>query len=224
MRNLGWELSAEDMGDDDSLTAPEIGTPMEPAHASIDARRLLALRRSTSAELLTEPGPDESELANMLQIAARVPDHRRVFPFRFVVMRGEARERAGEVLARVTRRDNAAAADARIDVERRRFSRAPLVVMVVARIDPGHRTPEWEQTLTVGATCQNLLLAASAFGFAATWLTEWCAFDADVLRAFGLAAEEKVAGFIYIGTASENPKERARPNMDEIVSNLTIET
>jgi len=210
------------MSDDEKLTAPEFGTPMESAHPSIEARRLLALRRSTSADLLTEPGPNSSEVASMLEIAARVPDHRRVFPFRFVVMRGEAREQAGDILTGVARRDNPAAADARLDVERRRFSRAPVVVMVVARIDPAHKTPEWEQTLTVGAACQNLLLAASAFGYAANWLTEWCAYDAAFVKSLGVKLGEKVAGFVYIGTAGERPKERLRPNMDEIVSDLTF--
>lgn len=170
-----------------------------------------------------EPGPNAGALASMLEIAARVPDHRRVFPFRFVVIRGEAREKAGEILAGVARRDNAAAADARLDVERRRFVRAPVVIMVVARIDAGHKTPEWEQTLTVGAACQNLLLAASAFGYAANWLTEWCAYDAAVQKAFSLKAGEKIAGFVYIGTAGECPKERLRPNMGEIVSELAFD-
>ncbi len=202
----------------ESLTAPEFGTPMEPAHPSVEARRMLALRRSTSADRMTEPGPNDDALAAMLQIAARVPDHRRLFPFRFVVMRGDARLRAGEILAAKLHQDNPAAAEARLDVERQRFARAPVVVMVVARVTPEHKTPEWEQVLTVGAVCQNLLLAASAFGFAACWITEWCAYDSTVVKAFGVRPREKIAGFIYIGTASEAPKERLRPRMDEIVS------
>ena len=202
------------------IAPPEFGASMEPAHPSPEARRLLALRRSTSADMLTEPGPDPETLAAMLEIAARVPDHRRVFPFRFVIIRGQARARAGAALADSFARDNPEAADARIDAERRRFLRAPVVVLVIAKIDRAHKTPEWEQVLTVGAVCQTLLLAASAYGFAANWLTEWYSYDAETLKAVGLRPGEKAAGFVYIGAAAEPPKERLRPVMAEIVSEM----
>lgn len=200
------------------ISPPEFGAPMDAAHPSHEARRLLALRRSAPADLMAEPGPDEETLDAILEIAARVPDHRRVFPFRFVIMRGEARARAGEILARRFEETTADADADRIGAERRRFVRAPVVVMIVAKIDPGHRTPEWEQTLTCGAVCFNMLLAASAYGFAATWLTEWCAYDRKVLMELGLGDDEKVAGFVYIGTASEPPRERQRPVMANIVT------
>ncbi len=105
-------------------------------------------------------------------------------------------------------------------MERRRLLRAPVVVVVVARIDSHHKTPEWEQMLTNGAVCQNLLLTASAHGFAANWLTEWYAYDAGVRRALGLADGEKISGFVYIGSAREQPRERQRPVMAEIVTRL----
>lgn len=200
------------------IAPPEFGAPMDAVHPSDEARRFLALRRSTSADLMTGPGPDDETLDAILEIAARVPDHRRVFPFRFVIMRGEARARAGEILARRFE-ETAADADAdRIEAERKRFMRAPIVVMVVTKIDPCHRTPEWEQTLTCGAVCFSMLLASSAYGYAATWLTEWCAYDRKVLKELGLRDDEKVAGFVYVGTAGEPPRERQRPVMADIVT------
>ena len=111
-----------------------------------------------------------------------------------------------------------AAEEKRIAIERNRFMRAPLVVAVISSVNRAHRTPEWEQILTSGAACQNLLLAASAYGFAAQWLTEWYAFDESVLAALSLDDNERVAGFVYVGTAKENPKERARPDVAAITS------
>nr|GGH93737.1 hypothetical protein GCM10011355_06280 [Aquisalinus luteolus] len=105
-----------------------------------------------------------------------------------------------------------------MELEAARFLRAPVVVAVVARTDPGHKTPEWEQVLCCGAACHNMLLAASASGFAAQWLTEWYAYDREVLAAFGLSEEERIAGFIYIGTAKEDPLERPRVEASDITT------
>jgi len=200
------------------IAAPEFGQEMEPAHPSLEARHLLALRRSSSADRMTGPGPSAETLEAILTIAARVPDHRRVFPFRFIVFEGHARRRAGEVLAERFAATTPDATPDKVEVERRRFERAPVVVAVVARIDKAHRTPEWEQVLTNGAVCLNLLLAASAFGFAANWLTEWCAYDDGVLAGLGLSPDEKISGLIYLGSAAEPPRERLRPVMTDIVS------
>lgn len=181
---------------------------------------MLALRRSTSADLLQGPGPDDETLDAILEIAARVPDHRKMVPFRFIVIAGEARARLGDVLARKFQSSTPDAADDRIDAERRRFLRAPVIVAVAARIDPAHKTPAWEQMLVNGAVCLNLLLAASAHGFAANWLTDWCAYDEDLQAELGLAKGERISGFVYIGTAKEPPRERQRPVMAEIVTRL----
>ncbi len=196
---------------------PEFGTPMAPAHPSEEARRLLALRRSLSPDLMTDPGPDGASLDCILELAARVPDHRRVFPFRFLVIEGDARDRAGEILEARFAVNNPDATAAQTEVERRRFLRAPVVVAVIARIDPDHKTPEWEQTLTNGAVCYNLLCAASAHGFSGCWLTEWYSYDAGVAAALGLGAGERFSGFVYIGSAAEFPRERQRPVMADIV-------
>lgn len=197
---------------------PELGDSLPAAHPSKEAIELLRLRRSTPADFLSEPGPDQETLATLLKIAARVPDHRRVVPFRFIIFEGAARARFGEVLKKAYLANEPNAEDRRIACEQNRFMRAPVVVAVISRVDPDHRTPEWEQVLCAGAACQNLLLAASAHGLAAQWLTEWYAFDPQIAQALKLGQQERIAGFVYIGTAREDPKERARPVMNDIIS------
>lgn len=201
-----------------SLTTPEFGKALPAAHASEEAVSLLWRRRSTPADCLGEPGPDAETLNAILTISARVPDHRRVTPFRFVVFEGDARAAFGDVLAKTFSKENRDADEKRVAIERNRFLRAPVVVAVISSVRPEHKTPVWEQTLTAGAVCQNMLIASSAFGFAAQWVTEWYAFHDDIKEALEMTADETIAGFIYIGTAKEDPKERARPNLAEIVT------
>ena len=202
----------------EGFRAPAFGEALPPAHPSSEAVRMLRLRRSTPADLLGEPGPGPQTLRALLEIAARVSDHRRVYPFRFIVFEGEARARAGAIIAAAFEANEPGSADARIDGERRRFLRAPVVVAGLFPVDATPPTPEWEQVLTVGAVCQNMLLAASAHGFAAQWLTEWYGYDRRVLDGLGLKPHERIAGFIYIGSAREDPKERQRPDLDGLVS------
>ncbi len=203
------------------FVAPEIGDEMEPHQASPEARRLLALRRSTPIDLLTEPGPSVGQLQAMLQVAARVPDHRRVVPFRFIVIAGDGRDRGGAILVEALRKADPDADETRLAAEASRFRRAPTVIAVVSSVDASHKTPEWEQVLTAGAVCQNLVLAASAHGFAASWVTEWAAYDLNVMSGLGLLSHERIAGFIYIGSARGNPKERPRPDMARIVTAIS---
>lgn len=200
------------------LKLPELGEALPAAHPGEHAIEMLWRRRSTPADFLGAPGPDEKTLHTMLTIAARAPDHRRVTPFRFVIFEGEARARFGKVLREAFVASEPEAEDHRVECEQNRFMRAPVVIAVVSSVDPAHRTPEWEQILSAGAVCQNLLLAASAHGFAAQWITEWCAYDDQVRTGLGLGVNERIAGFIYLGTAKEDPLERARPNMDAIIS------
>ncbi len=200
------------------LQAPKLGDPLPASRASAETIELLRYRRSTPADFLTEPGPDQQTLASILTIAARAPDHRRVTPFRFVVFEGDARVRFGDVLRDAFIAREPDADEKRIACEQRRFLRAPVVVAVISKVDRDHRTPEWEQILTAGAVCQNMLIAASAEGFAAQWITEWYAYDARVLAALGLGENERIAGYVYIGTAKEDPKERARPVMEQVVT------
>lgn len=177
---------------------------------------LLETRRSAPVPFLIEPGPAPAQLEALLTIAARVPDHGKLAPWRFIVFEGAAKARAGDIVAEVFSAANPDAGQ-RADLERKRFQ-APLVIGVVSRAAPHKKIPEWEQVLSSGAVCMNLCVAANAMGFATSWLTEWYAYDRAVLERFGLEAHEKIAGFVHIGTASAAREERPRPAMAEIVT------
>jgi nitroreductase len=182
----------------------------------------LRARRSTLAKNMTEPGPDTEQLADILKTAARVPDHRKLAPFRFVTFTGAARADFGKHIGAAFAAKNKDMPIDRTLFEAERFLRAPVVVGVVSSpvICP-RGTPKWEQHLCAGAVCFQMLLAARASGFAAQWLTEWYAYDADVCAALGLKDEEQVAGFIYMGSARINPQERARPDMGGLTQSWT---
>lgn len=201
------------------ITPPQFGQELTASFPSQEMREALLLRRSTQADMLGGgAGPDEKQLQDLLTIAARVPDHRRVVPFRFIVFKEEARARAGKILGKCYKEANPEASKDDVAREEKRFLRAPTIIAVVSKVDSQHKTPEWEQILTAGAVCENLLLASSSYGFAAQWLTEWYAYNRDVLQNFGLVDAEKIAGFIYIGEATKPPKERKRPVLDELIS------
>ncbi|MEM7768003.1 MAG: nitroreductase, partial [Pseudomonadota bacterium] len=169
-------------GMDTSFPTPHApGTAMAPIHASAEARDLLALRRSAGKQMLAAPGPSPDAVDALLTVAMRVPDHRRLEPWRFLVFEGEARHRLGDGLAEIYARQNPDAPAGDVDKMARTLpTRAPVVVAVIASPDTGHKTPVWEQTLSAGAVCFNLLLAANAAGWAGVWLTEWIAFDPEV--------------------------------------------
>ena len=185
-----------------------------------DTIRLLSTRRSVAPHLLLGPGPSADELDTLLAIAARVPDHGRLVPWRFIIIEGEAQRRIGEAIAAAFKAAQPDADEARIAPERERLARAPLVVAVVSRARPHVKIPEWEQVLSAGAVCMNLVLAANAMGYATSWLTEWFTFDRRVLDALGLAPDERMAGFVHIGRPAEAPVERPRPDMAGIVTRL----
>ncbi len=189
-----------------------------PLHNSINEAliKYLRQRRSVSANALTEPGPDAAMLQEMLTIAARVPDHKKLAPWRFLVFAGEARADFGHVLAEICARKEPEATEGRLAMERGRFLRAPVVVAVVSSPKPHPAAPEWEQILSAACVSFNLLNAAFAFGFAANWITEWYAYDEDVKAALGLQSGERIAGFVYIGTPKEVPQERDRPDIAAI--------
>jgi nitroreductase len=181
--------------------------------------KLLTSRRSAKVALLTEPGPSPAELDTLFTIAARVPDHKRLVPWRFIVFEGPARARFGEVLAETLAREEAEApSSVRLDTERQRFQRAPVVVAVVSRVVETAGAPEWEQVLSCGAAAMNLCLAANAMGYGTCWLTGWCAYSKGVSTAMGLGPNERVAGFVYIGTEAEKQSDRDRPALASVVS------
>ena len=178
----------------------------------------LLTRRSVTARNMTEPGPSAEQLDMILRAAVRVPDHGKLGPWRFIILKGDARAEFGEVLGAAYQKENPDAFDELIEVEKERFQRAPVIVAVTSRITPEHKIPEWEQTLSSGAACMNMLNAAHALGFAAQWITEWPAYNPDVAQALGVGEHERIAGFVYIGTAAEPPSERTRPEIGDIVT------
>ncbi len=186
-----------------------------PALQALDARRSVPLAD------LGEPGPDETTLLRMLQSAVRVPDHGRLVPFRFLRIAGDARHALGRFLAsRMLQRDPDAQPP-QLERELQRFSRAPVVVAVVARIRAGHKVPEQEQLLTAGCACFALLQSAQALGFGAQWLTAWVAYDSEVARTLGLDAGERIVGFLHIGTPGRVAPERERPDPRSLLVDWT---
>jgi nitroreductase len=183
-----------------------------------DALELLKTRRSMKPREMTPPGPSPAELETILTIGARVPDHGKLAPWRFIVFEGDARVRAGEVIAKVFARKNPDAQPAEIDVEKHRLTDAPLVIGVVSFTKPHPKVPPWEQQLSAGASAMNIVTAATALGYGACWLTGWFAFDRDVLDGLGVRPDEKLAGFIHIGTASKPSEDRPRPALSDIVT------
>jgi nitroreductase len=183
-----------------------------------DALQLLQTRRSVKPMELGGPAPSAAEIDTMLTVAARVPDHGKLAPWRFIVFEGDARRGAGDKIAAVYRAQHADATADQLDFERNRLARAPLVVAVVSRAGPHVKIPEWEQQLSAGAAAMNLVNAAHAIGYAASWITEWYAYDRAVLEALGLAANERIAGFVHIGRPAKPPEDRDRPKLADIVS------
>jgi nitroreductase len=181
----------------------------------------LRSRRSVPSRLLGEPGPDPAQLEAILAEAVRVPDHGKLTPWRFLLIRGQARTALGELLASRCLERDPAASPAAVDKDRQRFSHAPLVIAVVGHLTAGHKVPEQEQLLSGGAVCFALLQAAQGLGFGAQWLTGWAAYDPVVTRRLGLAANETVLGFIHIGTAAETAPERQRPDPRSLLEEWT---
>ncbi|WP_312417309.1 nitroreductase [Shinella sp.] len=178
----------------------------------------LSTRRSIPAFQMGEPGPSKEEVEAMLTLASRVPDHGKLAPWRFIVYRGAERERISEALATIAMGDKPDLSEEMVKVEKTRLTRAPVVVAVVSRAAPHFKIPEWEQVMSAGAVCLNLVMAANAHGYASNWLTEWYAFDARAYPILGINEGEKVAGFIHIGTATVPPTERPRPELSDIVT------
>ena len=183
-----------------------------------DTLSLLQTRRSVAPVALTGPGPGPAEIDTLLGIAARVPDHGKLAPWRFIVFEGEARRKAGELIAAAFVADNPDAGEDRIAIERKRLALAPVVIGVVSRAAPHVKIPEWEQVLSAGAVCENLIVAAHAMGFAASWLTHWYSYDRRVIDRLGVLPHEKMAGFVHIGTPTAQPEDRARPVLADIVT------
>jgi len=183
-----------------------------------DALELLRTRKSISAQFLGQPGPDPRQLDEMLTIASRVPDHGKLAPWRFILFAGEERNTAGKMLASLYANKHPEADEKRLEEERVRLARAPLVVAVVSKAAPHVKIPEFEQLLSAAAAAMNLELAAQALGFASQWTTDWIAYDEDAGRLLGLKPGERFVGFVHIGTSSVPPVDRPRPALSDIVT------
>ena len=182
-----------------------------------NALDLIMSRRSGSAKAMKGPGPDPDQLRSILAAGIRVPDHGKLAPWRFIVFEGEGRTRMGAILAEVVAGTPDVSAE-RITQERNRFLRAPVVVAVVSRTREQMPIPLWEQELSAGAVCMNMLTAAHAMGFVANWLTEWCAYHPRVMDKMGLKLTERVAGFIYLGHPVDALEDRPRPKVEAITT------
>ncbi len=178
----------------------------------------LAVRRSIPAFQMREPGPSRAEIEELLRLASRVPDHGKLAPWRFVVYRGEERARIGEELLKLRLAVEPGLSAEIIEVEKTRFTRAPVVIAIVSKAAPHAKIPEWEQVMSAGALCLNTLFAANALGYVANWLTEWFAFDERAYPLLGIQPGEKVAGFIHVGSTDFPAVERPRPDLADTVT------
>jgi nitroreductase len=163
---------------------------------------------------LGPPAPSEAELATLLALAARVPDHGKLSPWRFVILSGDAKAafvRGLEAIAEA--RPDGPKALAKLG----KIRAPPLTVAVISRFSAGE-IPEWEQRLSAGAVCAMLITAAGAMGWGANWITDWYAYDADAGALLGLGEGERVAGFVHLGTPTEAPLERVRPDVTAITT------
>ena len=185
-----------------------------PAPQTLD---LLLSRRSGSAKTMKGPGPDADQLRKILAAGVRVPDHGKLAPWRFIVFEGEGRARMGAILAEIIAGERDTSPE-RVEQERKRFMRAPVIIGVVSRIREQIPIPTWEQELSAGAVCMTMVMAAHAMGFVANWITEWCAYHPQVLAKIGLKPTERIAGYIYIGHPVEPLEDRPRPPVDSITT------
>ncbi|MGQ2902364.1 MAG: nitroreductase family protein [Neoaquamicrobium sediminum] len=175
-------------------------------------------RKSAPIPELNEPAPSDEEIRTMLTIASRVPDHGRLAPWRFILYRGAARDRIGEMLAARAEEREGPLTDGRRQQELARFSRAPLVIGVVSVPRENPKIPQWEMFLSGGAAAMNLVIAANALGYGTNWITNWYSDDEEGRRILGLAPQERVVGFVHIGTFSGEAPERPRPDVDTLYS------
>ena len=175
--------------------------------AQAEMLKFLTTRRSVLARNMTAPGPSRDELRAILEVAMRVPDHGKIAPWKFIILEGDDRATLGAIAADALGDEEAAT----------QFTRAPMVVAVLATPKAHPKVLRSEQILSVGAACMNLLVAAQSQGFAAQWLTGPAAYEESVKAALGGGAGDEIAAFIYIGTAAEAPSERGRPAYEDVV-------
>lgn len=189
-----------------------------------DIIEFLQLRRSVVAKKMISEAPSEQHLESILACGLRVPDHSNVQPWRITVFKNDARERfARQVIlpaarTRATEKNQELSAS-QAQIEEARMLRGGVVIAVLSKPVIPHKIPVWEQQLSAGAVCCHMLIAAQSLDYAAQWISEWPAYDHDVIRALGGdPASDLIAGFIHIGKKSESPTERSRPASEEIIN------
>lgn len=186
----------------------------------MNAMKLLLNRRSSDAKKLIAPAPEGEALEQILTAATRVPDHGKLAPWKLVLLEGKAQKKLGKFCAGLFQKQYPDASDKELEAEAARFTRAPLVIAVLSTPKESKKAPVWEQELSVGAVCMNILHATYALGFGAKWLSEWPMFRDEVCRELGGAEGDRIAGFIYIGTKTEELDDRERPSLKDVVVRL----
>ena len=183
----------------------------------MDALTALLTRRSVKAAELAEPAPDDKQLHRMLTAGTRVPDHGKLAPWRIRILHKAGQVALADRVAAEFLRQHPDATDKQLAFEKQQILRAPLLLAVLFTPIDSH-IPLWEQQLSVGAVCMNLIHAAHAQGFAANWLTEWPAYSAAMVRALGGGSDDRIAGFIYIGTPTAKPEDRPRLELSVVAT------
>lgn len=174
-------------------------------------------RRSVSRKKLENPGPTDSELRQILTAASRVPDHGKMSPFWFMIFRGQDKDAFTNVLKSCLAEDKPKKDEEALEKTASKIMAPPLAIAVISAPKPS-KIPVWEQFMTVGAACQNLVLSANALGYGVNWLTEWYSYDPRIKDALKLDEGENIAGFFFIGTAQDVPSDRERPDIGQITT------
>lgn len=199
------------------MSDAELSAALPPPVASPEWEARLASRRSAPAQALIAPGPSVVELDRILTLAARTPDHGKLFPWRFVVLGPRFRAEAAEALRPLAARQPGPDKAAKVLVK---LTAPPVTIMVVSSPVPSDKIPVWEQELSAGAACMNLEHAAGALGYAASWITDWYSYSPEAVALFGIQPGERIAGFIHLGSMAEPALERPRPDMASKIQRL----
>ncbi len=179
----------------------------------------LQQRQSTPANLLDEPAPCDDQIAEIVKAGLAAPDHAHLRPWRFIVIRGDARQKLGDIFVEATVRREPDMPDEKLEKQRLKPTRSPLIIAVVATITEDHpKTPVVEQILSAGAAMQLMQLAATALGFGSIWLTGPNAADNHVKSALGIDAGDELVGFLYIGTPRNKKPQPDRAPLSEHLS------
>lgn len=179
---------------------------------------LLATRRSAKPRDMVAPGPDAAQLREILEAAMRVPDHGKLYPWRFVIVEADRREAFADLLKDAYRAEKPDAGRTELEAMEQFARQAPVMVAVLSTPTQNSKIPVWEQELSAGAACMNLLVATHALGFTGCWLTGWPAYNGQVLESLGGSPNDRIAGFLFLGSPSRPLEERPRPAYEAVVS------